>query len=195
LIDITARQEERKTLSMPRRLTTVLTLGLALAVLPASLAGKQSPSVSLAGHWRLDAARSTDLSPWSTLELTIAIDGDEVTVQRRFGAGRRTFTEEIRLDLTREVNLVSVPWWPDNRHLGAYAGGDRTKCIRASFLDRRRLLRLSSDLVLETQQGPREINILSDYKVSLDGARLTLTELRSTRQRPVVYVFSRVTDR
>jgi hypothetical protein len=37
----------------------------------------------------------------------------------------------------------------------------------------------------------RPVNILSDYKVSTNGAQLTLTELRSTRNRPVVYVFNR----
>jgi hypothetical protein len=46
--------------------------------------------------------------------------------------------------------------------------------------------------VLDTQQGPRDVNILSDYKVSANGAQLTLTMLRSTRNRPVVYVFERV---
>jgi hypothetical protein len=36
------------------------------------------------------------------------------------------------------------------------------------------------------------VNILSDYKLSANGAVLTLTELRSTRNRPIVYVFTRV---
>ena len=84
--------------------------------------------------------------------------------------------------------------WPDNRHIGAYIGGDKTKRVRAEWLDDRRILRLSTDLVLDTQQGSREVNILSDYKVSAQGSELILTELRSTRNRPTVYVFTRVTS-
>jgi len=61
-------------------------------------------------------------------------------------------------------------------------------------MDGGRLLRLSSDLVLATQQGERAVNILSDYKVSANGAQLSLLELRSTRNDPIVYVFHRVTD-
>jgi len=68
--------------------------------------------------------------------------------------------------------------------------GDRAQGVR---LDDGRILRLSTDLVLETQQGPRSVNILSDYKVSASGTQLTLTELRSTRNQPVVYIFNRVT--
>lgn len=191
------------------RPTRVFLLGLLLAMMvqsdrvvagpheaaPAGGAPRPHPATSpLSGRWQFDAPGSTDLSPWSALELTITIDGDRVTLRRRFSAGRRTFTETIDLDLAREVNVVPISWWPDNRHLGAYAGGDHTRRIRASRLDGGRILRLSSDLVLEAQQGPREVNILSDYKVSLDGTRLTLTELRSTRTRPVVYDFKRLAD-
>jgi hypothetical protein len=82
--------------------------------------------------------------------------------------------------------------WPDNRHLGAYIGGDKTKHVHAAWLDAGRILRLSTDLVLATSQGDRAVNILSNYQVSASGTQLTLTELRSTRNRPVVYVFNRV---
>ena len=145
----------------------------------------------LAGTWRFDAARSTELSPWQDYTLTLSIEGDRVTVARQLGAGRRGFADTMTIDVSRPDNVVPVALWPDNRHLGAYIGGDRTKHVRAAWLDDGRILRLSTDLVLSTQQGDRAVNILSDYKVSANGAVLTLTELRSTRNRPVVYVFNR----
>jgi hypothetical protein len=145
------------------------------------------------GTWKIDLHRSTELSPWKSLELTFEVQGNRVVLHRAFAWGRRTFRETLDLDLTREVNRVSTPWWPDNRHLGAYSTGDQIKRVHAMWLDGGRLLRLSSDLTLETQQGNREVNILSDYKLSANGAVLTLTELRSTRNRPIVYVFTRVT--
>ncbi len=163
----------------------------ALALLLAGLAAA-APASPLAGTWRIDPARSTELSPWREIVLTLAVSGDRVRVQRDFSAGRRAFRDAMELDVAAATNVVPVSWWPDNRHLGAYIGGDRTKRVRAAWLDDRRILRLSTDLVLATSQGDRPVNILSDYKVSANGAVLTVTELRSTRNQPVVHTFTRV---
>ena len=162
-------------------------LGLPLLLAP-TLAADPSP---LAGTWKFDAAHSTELSPWKSYELTIVVSGSQVTIERKLAWGRRDYTDRLALDLMKPETTVPIDYWPDNRHLGAYVGDNKTKCVRATWLDDGRILRLSSDLVLETQQGPRAVNILSDYKVSANGALLTLTELRSTRNRPVVYVFTR----
>ena len=148
----------------------------------------------LAGTWRFDRARSTELSPWQDYALTIAVEGSRVTFQRQLGAGRRGFADTMTVDVSRPDNVVPVTMWPDNRHLGAYIGGDKTKRVRAEWLDGSRILRLSTDLVLSASQGDRAVNILSDYKVSANGAVLTLTEFRSTRNRPVVYVFNRAKE-
>ncbi|HEY0943823.1 MAG TPA: hypothetical protein VGD81_01100 [Opitutaceae bacterium] len=145
----------------------------------------------LEGTWKIDLTRGSELSPWKAYELTIVVKGDTVTIERQLGWGRRQFRDRMTIDTTRAENVVPVEMWPDNRHIGAYIGGDKTKRVRATWLDGRRILRLSSDLMLDTQQGSRAVNILSDYKVSANGAQLTLTELRSTRNRPVVHVFTR----
>jgi hypothetical protein len=144
----------------------------------------------LAGAWRIDLARSTELSPWKDYDLTISTAGDTVTIGRRLAWGRREFSDHMTVS-PAAITTVPVALWPDNRHLGAYIGGDRTKRVRTEWLDAGRVLRLSTDLVLATQQGDRAVNILSDYKVTANGAQLILTELRSTRNRPVVYVFTR----
>lgn len=149
---------------------------------------------ALNGHWRIDLARSTELSPWGAYDLIIEGEGNRLTITRQLAAGRRTHEDVTPLDLTKTDNIIPVTWWADNRHLGAYIGGDRTKKVRGEWLDDGRVLRLNADLVLDTQQGPRAVNILSNYKVSANGAQLTLTELRSTRNRPVVYVFHRLSE-
>jgi hypothetical protein len=146
----------------------------------------------LAGAWRIDLARSTELSPWKDYELTITTDGDAATIRRRLAWGRREFSDEMTVSPAR-IATLPVAMWPDNRHLGAYIGGDRTKHVRAEWIDSGRVLRLSTDLVLATQQGDRAVNILSDYKVTANGSQLILTEVRSTRNRPVVYIFTRAT--
>lgn len=172
---------------MLSRLTAPL---IVICALTAAAAAADTPA--LAGTWRIDLARSTELSPWKSFDLVIAIDGPKVALTRKLAWGRRDFTDKVELDTARAENVVPIEWWADNRHLGAYVGEDRTRRVRAQWLDDGRILRLSTDLVLETQQGARGVNILSDYKVSASGAQLTLTELRSTRNRPVVYVFTRV---
>jgi hypothetical protein len=161
----------------------------------ARLGAVEAPDASpLAGTWRYDPARSTELSAWGTLKLIIAVDGPKVTLTRQYAAGRRTFDEVTTLDLSKTTNLVPVEWWPDSRHLGAYVGGDKIKKFRLRLFDNGHVLRTSADLTLATQQGERTVNILSDYKVSANGQQLTLIELRSTRNDPIVYVFKRVTD-
>ena len=155
----------------------------------------------LAGTWRFDATRSTELSPWTGYDLTITIAGDQVKIDRHLGSGRREFSDTMTVlpsvasakegDRENSVTVIPVPMWPDNRHLGAYIGGDKTKHVHAAWLDAGRILRLSTDLVLATSQGDRAVNILSNYQVSASSTQLTLTELRSTRNRPVVYVFNR----
>lgn len=166
-----------------------LQLGTA-AVLLSALPTVHAADTPLAGAWRIDLARSTELSPWKDYELTISTAGDTVTIHRRLAWGRREFTDQMTVS-PAAVTTVPVAMWPDNRHLGAYIGGDRTKRVRTEWLDAGRVLRLSTDLVLATQQGERAVNILSDYKVTANGAQLILTELRSTRNRPVVYIFTR----
>lgn len=170
--------------------TTLLRI-IAVLVLTSQLSAESRDDSPLAGRWSIDLTRSTELSPWKTYDLTLSVTGNTLTVHRQLAWGRREFSDTMSLDLTRSDNVVPVEMWPDNRHLGAYINSDKTKHVHASWLDGRRILRLSTDLVLQTQQGTRAVNILSDYKVSASGDELTLTELRSTRNRPIVYVFKR----
>ena len=166
---------------------------LALLALLASTARLPAADHLLAGSWKIDLTRSTELSPWKDYDLTIAVDGPTITLQRRLAWGRREFKDAMSFRTDRPEK-VPVEMWPDNRHLGAYIGGDRTKTVRAEWLDDQKVLRAQSDLVLDTQQGPRAVNILSNYKVSASGTLLTITELRSTRNRPIVYVFTRAKE-
>ncbi len=147
---------------------------------------------SLAGTWRIDLAKSTELSPWKSFDLVGVVDGSHLKLTRKLAWGHRVVDDVTTLDLSKPVSDMPIAWWPDNRHLGAYIGEDKTKHVRAEWLDGGRMLRTSADLVLSTQQGARAVNILTDYKVSESGTQLTLIELRSTRNRPIVYIFNRV---
>jgi hypothetical protein len=176
---------------MNLRRSTALRVGFLLA-LPLGANWACAAEALLAGTWHIDPARSTELSPWKSFDLVIAIRGTTVTLERKLAWGRREFSDKIEFDTAKAETVLPIDWWADNRHLGAYIGSDHTRKIHATWLEAGRILRLSTDLVLDTQQGPHPVNILTDYKVSASGAQLTLTEIRSTRNRPVVYVFTRI---
>jgi len=180
-----------------RRVAPIALLAAALTPLgihaqPAQPVPPSEPVPSLAGTWTLLPDLSTDLTPWKTLDLTIAIAGPSITIKDSFAAGARAIDTVAQLDLSRPVSLVPIPWWADNRHIGAYIGGDRTERVRARWVDDQRILRTEGDLVLDTQQGSRAVNILTDYQISPSGNQLTVIQLRSTREVPIVYVFKRV---
>ncbi len=166
---------------------SLLLLGLLLATFL-----QAAPPSPLTGTWRIDPSQSTDLSPWKEYDLTLRVTGKSVTVERRFANGRREFRDTSTFPTTGRSTTLPFTYWPDNRHLGAAVGPDHKRKLSAHWLDDGRILRVSSDFVLSTQQGDRAINVLSDYKLSANGAELTLTELRSTRNRPIVYVFKRL---
>jgi hypothetical protein len=48
------------------------------------LGGLTAASASpIAGAWRINLERSTELSPWRTYELAIEVNGDDVTIKRK----------------------------------------------------------------------------------------------------------------
>lgn len=168
-------------------------IAVAFATTSLSLFSAALDARAFLGQWKFDPTQSTDLSPWSSCDLTIAQSGQKLTITRNLRGGRRTHTDVIPLDVTKSTNEVPQTWWIDNRHIGAYSPHDATKTVHAKTLDDGKLLRLETDLVLETQQGSRDVNIISQYQISPDGNVLIVTDLRSTRPRPVVHVFTRVT--
>jgi hypothetical protein len=170
----------------------VLCVFAALALNCPAASEAPPPVPSLAGTWRLLPQRSTDLGPWQTLDIVITIAGPRISIKDKLAAGSRAIDTLTVLDLSQDVDVVPIPWWTDNRHIGAYIGGDRAEHVHASWLDGGRILRTDADLVLDAQQGPRAVNILTDYKISPDGNELTVVQLRSTREIPIVYVCKRI---
>jgi len=152
---------------------------------------------SLAGHWEFVPERSTTLTFWTKMSLDISIDGNKVQVTRVLSlpGDNATNQEVFNLDTTKDDNVCPAQWYADNRYdkatMGLFIGGDGAKHIRASWLDSGRTLRLDANFVVNTQQGPKPANTLSDYKLSVDGATLTLIQIRSARMTPFVYVFRR----
>ena len=166
-------------------------------VLFAGAAAAQAPSdPAWAGTWRLDRDRSTAVDPWRDLTVVLALDGDAVVLERRWRGSREggTAVDAVRVVPGGAAAKAPLEQWPDNRHLGAYLAGDRAKTVRAWWKDDGHTLATESTLTLSVQQGTRDVRIYTEYRLSPGGDRLDVLELRSTRPRPLHYVFHRADD-
>ena len=173
---------------MPARLLLFLFLALALGR-PSSA----QPASSLAGSWVLAPDLSTAIDPWRNLSIEIGMDGDAVVLQRKWRGSHEggAFTDSVRLVPGTTVRSEPMLQWPDERHLGAYITGDRRKSVASHWADDEQTLVTESSMTLSIQQGEQPIRIYTEYRLSPEGDRLDVLELRSTRPRPIHYVFTR----
>ncbi len=141
------------------------------------------------GQWKIDTEKSTALDPWNTLNLIIDVQGDTVSITRHFSTGKRNAKESMTLDTTVASQVVEVEGWWDNRHIGAYLGGDKKQTVEAKWLDAGRTLQLNINMILETAQGDSPVRVLREIRLSRDGQTLRVLQLRSSRNIPIVRVF------
>ena len=148
---------------------------------------------TVAGSWALDVARSMPIRPWDKQSMTIAVTGDTVVITRHlaWGADRKVSdTTTVRTD-GKSVTANPVGYWLDTWYTNVYVGGDNQKQVTAEWLDGCRVLKLESNLQLEAQQGDHPVHLYDEYRLSADGRTLKLFELRSTRDEPLVYIYTR----
>jgi len=166
-------------------------LGLALGA-GLSLAAAQPPA-GLAGTWVLDVARSTPIRPWDHLTLTLAVTGDTVVINRHLAWGAdRKVDDKVTVTADGKTATASpVGYWLDTWYTNVYIGGDHQKHVTGEWLDGGRILKVETNLQIEAQQGDHSVHLYDEYRLSADGRTLRLFELRSTRDEPMVYVFTR----
>lgn len=163
---------------------------LVTGVFPVSMIAQ--PNANFSGRWKIDREKSTPLDPWSNLEIEISINGDSVAIGRYYSAGSRVAQETMALDMSLPSQVVAVEGWWDNRHIGAYLGNDKKQTVSAKWLDNGRTLHLDVDMILETSQGDTPVRVIREMRLSDDGQTLTVLQLRSSRNLPVVRVFNRI---
>lgn len=168
-----------------RRIPIFLVLIIGLLLSPAVHA-----AASLDGSWKIDRAASSAIDPWSRILLEIEVDGRSVNIEHTVTTGRRNHTEVYPLKIGKTVS-VPIEWWTGNRHIGAYIGGDEQKDVHAEWIDDGQTLRLESHYTLATSQGETPVRSYIEYRLSNDGEKLTVIELRSSRNLPIVHVFTR----
>lgn len=177
---------------MKRRIPLLLCLCLGLPI-ASGFSAYGAEGSGLAGKWTLDIAQSTPIKPWDYEALTITVEGDHVAIARDLSwGGDRKVTDLTNVTADgKTVTVNPVKYWLDTWYTNVYIGGDHAKHVRAQWLDAGRILELETKLTLEAQQGDHPVHIHSEYRLSADGRTLKLFELRSSRDQPLVYVFTR----
>jgi hypothetical protein len=162
------------------------------AVLVAILAlGFQHPQ-DLAGEWELVADASSPVDPFRNLALDVRIDGVAVVLVRSWmGSDNVRGVDSLRVVPGDAAQTVSMQFWLDNRHLGVRVGPDSTRQVSAHWKDDNRTLAIEQQMTVESSQGATPLRIYSEYRSTPDGNTLEVIELRSTRPRPMAYVFRR----
>ena len=167
---------------------TLLKFVLGLALLPlAALAADPS----LNGRWRLDPARSTALDGWTAADLVIQADGSTVSLRHDMTWHATKVTATNTVDTAHPTDIANF-FRIDQRHMAVYARPKETARVQASWIDDGRTLRVEAQVPVETSQGNTTMRLYDEYRLLEDGQELVLIELHSTRDRPLVYHFTKV---
>lgn len=169
-----------------KRIPTFLTL--------AALAAAAHANPAFNGRWRLDPAASSALDGWTRADLVIAVDGPRTAIQ--YDMTWRT----TRVQATNTFDTGAPAGLKDffrieARHMAVYPAKDAVTRARAEWIDGDRTLRTEALTPVEVSQGDAILRITTEYRLGELGDTLTVIELRSARNRPLVYVFKKVTGR
>jgi hypothetical protein len=161
---------------------------LLFSVLLSSALSAASP---LEGRWRLDKTRSTALDGWHEWDLVISLAGNRVSLEHDMKWGRTEFSATNVLDL---AGPASVPdfFRVEQRHMALYPAKGAPASVKTSWLDGQRTLRVEADLPIEISQGLATMRLYAEYRLLEGDNELLLVELHSTRPRPLVYRFTKV---
>jgi len=166
----------------------LLKILLGLCLLP--LAARASDE-SLVGRWRLDTARSTALDGWSTADVVIALDGSKVMLRYDMTWHATNVTAANTVDTAAAADIANF-FRIDQRHMAVYARPKESAHVTAGWLDGGRTLRIEALVPVETSQGNTTMRLYDEYRLLEGGKELLLIELHSTRERPLVYHFTKV---
>ena len=146
---------------------------------------------ALAGHWQLDTTQSTALDGWNKMDLTIGLDGSKVSVDYRM-QWRATVHEATNVFDTDTPVALDEFFRVEQRHMAVYPAKHGVTKAVAKWIDGDKTLLTEALTPVEVSQGDVMMRITTEYRVSETGDRLTVIELHSSRNRPLVYVFNKV---
>ncbi len=145
------------------------------------------------GRWRLDKARSTAIDGWSTWDLVISTDGPRVSLRYEMQWYATKVSATNTVDTAHPTTIPDF-FRVDQRHMAVYPIKGQGTPVRAAWIDGGRTLRVEAEPTLETSQGNAVMRIYSEYRLVEGDRELLLIELHSSRPRPLIYRFTKVTE-
>jgi len=171
-----------------RTLRKILLLIPLAFLLPVLVSAAGSP---FDGRWRLDKERSTVLDGWTDWDLVIHIDGSQIAFNYDMQWSSTKFSVNNTFDTTHSVTLPNF-FRVEQRHMALYPAKGQSTPVRAEWLDNHRTLRIEADAPIEISQGNTIMRIYAEYRLLEGNRELELIELHSSRPRPLVYRFTKV---
>jgi hypothetical protein len=150
-------------------------------------------SKSLDGRWRLDPARSSALDGWNLWDLVISTTGSQVSLQHDMQWRTTKFSATNVVDTAKPVDLHNF-FRVEQRHMALYPAKGAGTPVRAAWLDDGRTLRMEAEAPIEISQGSARMRIYGEYRLLEGDNALVVTELHSSRPKPLVYRFNRVPE-
>jgi hypothetical protein len=147
---------------------------------------------ALAGRWRLDPKRSSALDGWSAWDLVVALDGARVELRHDMQWRTTKLTATNTVD-TAKPTAVKDFFRVEQRHMALYPVRGALTPVRAEWLDGERTLRIEATPPIESSQGTGPMRIYQEFRLVEGDQELVVIELHSTRSKPLLYRFTKVT--
>jgi hypothetical protein len=148
----------------------------------------------LSGTWTADLARSVDIDPWRSFQVSLAIDSNRVTVDRSWTAGRYSQHDSFTVPVGQPVDIDARPGkWMDHVYLGVFVPPAAVRRVQAELSADSRVLTLTTVTPVQTSQIDTSVTVISEYRLDADPDWMTLDEQRSSRAfgPPLRFVFRR----
>jgi len=173
-----------------KTLPRLLRLPFLLLLLP--LAAPAATPSPFDGRWQLDKTRSSALDGWQEWELVISTNGTRVNLENNMKWGRTEFSATNVVDTAKSVTLPHF-FRVEQRHMALYPAKNESTPVRAAWLDAGRTLRIEADTPIEISQGHAVMRIYREFRLIEGDREIQLIELHSSRSRPLVYRFTKIT--
>ncbi|MDG2169320.1 MAG: hypothetical protein P8L44_15490 [Opitutales bacterium] len=168
----------------------LFSLTLLSVLLPSGLSAAES---HFDGRWQLVLDRSSALDGYTNMHLVLETNGETVDITHDM-RWRTTKVVETNSVNTRKVVKIPNFFRIEQRHMAVYPPKDAVTPVSAEWLDEGRTLRVEALVPVEVSQGDASIRIYSEYRIGVGGDTLTLVELHSTRNNPLVYRFTKLPE-
>ena len=143
------------------------------------------------GRWELVPERSSSLDGWTSMNFILEVKGDQIDIT--YDMHWRS-THVVATNSVNTMKTVKVPnfFRVEQRHMAVYPKKDSISPVSAEWLDNGRTIKVIAMVPVEVSQGESTIRIDSEFRLGAGDDRLTVIELHSTRNNPLVYRFKKL---